>query len=328
LILIGVDSDSAVSDTSVRLVIANLLAVTRETDVVGWYEGNTTAAAMLTELAPQDPHVALAAASRKIANILESSLTEEQRHRVSVSFHIFPDKWVGATTGLPGDRKLYPDLRPQGLGRPWARTVKRIVDVAISMTALIVLSPMFVVIALTIKLTSSGPVLFRQRRIGQHGAPFICLKFRSMYDHNDCTRHRDYVRQLIAGTAPKNAANGNGEAVYKLTADARVTRFGALLRRTSLDELPQLINVLSGEMSLVGPRPPIDYEIEDYEPWHRRRVVEAKPGITGLWQVNGRNRTTFDDMVRLDLRYAQAWTPWLDLRIILRTPTAIAHGAH
>ena len=119
---------------------------------------------------------------------------------------------------------------------------------------------------------------------------------------------------------------GTADGVYKLTNDPRVTRVGRFLRRTSLDELPQFINVLKGEMSLVGPRPPIPYEVDAYQTWHRGRILEAKPGITGLWQVNGRSRLAFDDMVRLDLRYARSWCLWLDIKILLQTPKAVVLG--
>ena len=157
-------------------------------------------------------------------------------------------------------------------------------------------------IAVVIKLESRGPVLFSQRRAGMHGRPFRIYKFRTMTQDGD-----------------------RGEPLRSLH-DPRVTRFGRYLRRTSLDELPQFLNVLKGEMSLVGPRPPIPYELEVYDIWHRRRVLEVKPGITGLWQVNGRSRLRFDDMVRLDLQYARAWSPWLDIKILLRTPRAVLSG--
>jgi lipopolysaccharide/colanic/teichoic acid biosynthesis glycosyltransferase len=152
-----------------------------------------------------------------------------------------------------------------------------------------------------------------------------------MYVDNDDGNHKEYVRKLIAGTAekqPSNAKNGNGTGVYKLTDDARITPIGALLRNSSLDELPQFFNVLMGEMSLVGPRPALPYEVGAYDLWHRRRLLEVKPGITGLWQVNGRNRVTFDEMVRLDLAYARAWSLWLDIKILLCTPRAILEGAY
>jgi len=185
-----------------------------------------------------------------------------------------------------------------------------------------------VMVAVAVKVSSKGPILYRQQRVGQYGKAFTFLKFRSMYANNDSNIHRNYVKELIAGQAQRHAANTNagGEGFYKLTKDKRITPLGVILRRTSLDELPQLFNVLKGEMSLVGPRPPIPYEVAAYKTWHRRRVLEVKPGITGLWQVDGRGRVKFDEMVRLDLRYAKEWSPWLDLKILLRTPRAVIMG--
>ena len=202
------------------------------------------------------------------------------------------------------------------------------IDILGSLSMLAVLSPVFCGIAAAIKLTSRGPVLFRQKRIGEYGTPFTFLKFRSMYVDNDASEHKEYVRELIAGRAVKHptVGNGSGDGVFKLTNDARITAVGAFLRRTSLDELPQLINVLRGEMSFVGPRPPVPYEVEAYATWHRRRLLEARPGITGLWQVHGRSRIGFDDMVRLDLRYARDCSPWLDLKILVQTPSAVIAG--
>lgn len=191
---------------------------------------------------------------------------------------------------------------------------------------LILCMPAFSVIALAIKASSKGPVFFRQQRVGQYGKHFTFLKFRSMHDKNDPSVHREYIAKFIASQAAMQPANGSGEGVFKLTNDSRVTRVGRFLRRTSLDELPQFLNVLKGEMSLVGPRPPIPYELANYQTWHRRRVLEVKPGITGLWQVTGRSRVNFDEMVRLDLRYATSWSPVMDLFILLRTPLAVFKG--
>ena len=148
-----------------------------------------------------------------------------------------------------------------------------------------------------------------------------------MYIDNDASLHREYVLKLIAGDATREPSKANGSGLYKLTNDKRITPVGRFLRRTSLDELPQFVNVLAGDMSLVGPRPPIPYEVASYRTWHRRRVLEVKPGITGLWQVSGRSRVKFDEMVRLDLRYARSWSLWLDLMILIRTPRAVVLGA-
>jgi len=150
-----------------------------------------------------------------------------------------------------------------------------------------------------------------------------------MYTGNDPRIHMEYVKRFIGGNVngtTNGTANGTNGHVYKITKDPRLTVVGSFLRKTSLDELPQFLNVLRGDMSMVGPRPPIPYELENYDIWHRRRLLEVKPGITGLWQVNGRSRLPFDDMVRLDLKYATTWSLWLDLTILVRTPQAVLSG--
>jgi lipopolysaccharide/colanic/teichoic acid biosynthesis glycosyltransferase len=173
--------------------------------------------------------------------------------------------------------------------------------------------------ALTIALTSKGPVLFRQQRLGEGGVPFVFYKFRSMRSEVDDRIHRDYVSNLIDGNLESVNQGKAARPLYKMVADPRVTPIGRIIRRTSIDELPQLLNVLKGEMSLVGPRPPIPYEVERYQPWHLQRILGIKPGITGLWQVQGRSRTCFDDMVRLDLQYIRRCSLALDIKILLKT---------
>ncbi len=185
-------------------------------------------------------------------------------------------------------------------------------------------SPLFLLIAAMVKLKSAGPVFFRQVRLGEMAKPFTILKFRTMYVDVDHALHHQFVTQFIKSSG--QAAEPGNSDLFKLTNDPRITPVGRLLRKTSLDELPQLWNVLRGDMSLVGPRPPLPYEFEQYEPWHRRRVLEAKPGITGLWQVAGRSRTTFDEMVRLDLRYAKTCSLWTDIKILMATPAAVISG--
>jgi lipopolysaccharide/colanic/teichoic acid biosynthesis glycosyltransferase len=265
----------------------------------------------------------------RVGGILRDNLSLEQFSQISISFHFFPDKWDQDSSEGSSNPTLYPDL-PRGhkLAKLFSIT-KRAMDVTGSLMLLAIGSPVLLAVAVAVKLSSRGPILYRQQRIGQYGKPFTFLKFRSMYVNNDPTEHKNYVLKLIAGQAQRHPGNGNGDCagVYKLTQDVRITRVGGFLRRTSLDELPQLINVLRGEMSLVGPRPAIPYEVAAYQTWHRRRLLEVKPGITGLWQVNGRNRIGFDEMVRLDLRYAREWSPWLDLKILFRTPRAVVAGA-
>jgi lipopolysaccharide/colanic/teichoic acid biosynthesis glycosyltransferase len=195
-------------------------------------------------------------------------------------------------------------------------------DVSLSAAALLLFSPVFLGIAAAIKWTSDGPVFFKQERLGCNGKNFTFLKFRSMYKDNDPAKHRDYIVKYIS--EQQNAAVEPG--VFKLKDDLRITPVGRRLRKMSLDELPQLVNVLKGDMSLVGPRPPIPYECDLYDIWHRRRLLSCKPGITGLWQVMGRSRTTFDDMVRLDLKYINEWSLGLDLKILLKTPGAVFGG--
>jgi lipopolysaccharide/colanic/teichoic acid biosynthesis glycosyltransferase len=197
-------------------------------------------------------------------------------------------------------------------------------DIAGSLAELVVLAPLMLLIAALVNAASNGPAVFRQKRVGQYGREFTFLKFRSMYA--DCSDgiHQAYVTALIAGKQP--AEPTAREAPYKLTNDPRITPLGRFLRKTSLDELPQFLNVLAGDMSLVGPRPPVPYEFRAYDLWHRRRLLSVKPGITGLWQVHGRSKVTFDEMVRLDLKYAESWSPWLDLKILLKTPKAVLSG--
>src|SRR5271154_756636 len=309
-------------------ILSVLPSSIRETDIIGWYKDRATVGVMFTGLACRDKSSILSVILSKVSTTLRDQLTFEQFNQVSISFHFFPDDWDHENSGRPSDAALYPDLSTRDSERRPLLGIKRVMDIAGSSLALIFCAPVFVAITIAIKVSSKGPVLFRQQRVGQHGQCFTFLKFRSMYCNNDASAHKEYVKKLIAGQATREPSNGNGDGVYKLTSDKRITRVGKFLRRTSLDELPQFVNVLKGDMSLVGPRPAIPYEVAAYQTWHRRRVLEVKPGITGLWQVNGRNRIKFDEMVRLDLQYAKSWSPWLDFKILFRTPLAVLRGAY
>ncbi len=205
------------------------------------------------------------------------------------------------------------------------RVSKRVFDVMIASLTLIILSPLLLLIAVLIELDSPGPALYRQERIGEGGRPFTMLKFRSMHQGADAGVHRTYVTELIRCNLTPEQVEAQGRAGLKQCSDARVTRVGRVIRRASLDELPQLFNVLRGEMSLVGPRPPLAYEVAVYKDWHRRRL-QAIPGITGLWQVDGRNQISFDDMVRLDIAYIEHQSLGYDILILLRTPWAMLMG--
>jgi len=204
---------------------------------------------------------------------------------------------------------------------------KRLFDIVFSAILLVVLAPLMALIALAIRLDSPGPVIFRQKRVlggqltdGLHPERhvFEFWKFRSMYHNADEKLHQQHMAQLINN----HNAQGAAPKMHKLAHDPRVTRVGRWLRKTSLDELPQLVNILRGEMSFVGPRPPIPYEVIEYKPWHLRRLAVAQ-GLTGLWQVKGRNDLSFDEMVQLDIEYVRRRSLWLDLKILLATLPAI-----
>jgi lipopolysaccharide/colanic/teichoic acid biosynthesis glycosyltransferase len=301
---------------------AVLMTLTRDTDVVGWYRDHAVLAVLYTEIGESVEEAVLSIRS-KAEEAISGRLPRTQRKTMRISVHVYPAK--DETSGTLCDLALYPDVQQRMDRKKPANCVKRAVDVIGSLLALILLSPILLGIALAVKLTSKGPVFFRQERVGQYFERFTFLKFRSMYVNCDSKIHREYVTGLIAGAGKKHTdAKGNG--VFKITDDPRITSVGRFLRRSSLDELPQFFNVLMGHMSLVGPRPPLAYEVKSYDFWHRRRLFEAKPGITGLWQVSGRCRLSFDDMVRLDLEYARRTSFLLDLEILLRTPFAVLSG--
>src|SRR5215472_1157288 len=310
--------------TSARLT-QTVCGITRETDIVGWYLQNTLIGIIGTEVGQASSQEIRQVMSEKFRKAFSAVLGPERASLVFVSFHFFPEDRESGNSNDSGNIALYPDLCRKAPSQRLALGAKRLMDVFGSACALILLSPLFLLIAVAIKLTSKGPVLFRQDRLGQYGKRFRVLKFRSMRTNCDSKIHEEYVRQFIAGQLKTGVTIG-AKQVFKLQQDPRITRVGAFLRKTSLDELPQFWNVLTGAMSLVGPRPPLEYEFKAYEVWHRRRVLEIKPGITGLWQVQGRSKTTFDDMVRMDLNYACKWSIWLDLKILLRTPAAVLSG--
>ena len=203
------------------------------------------------------------------------------------------------------------------------RLAKRMLDLGTALAGLLVISPILLLVAVALKVESRGPILFRQQRLGLGGRPFTCYKFRSMHLGAGQEGHRDHVRILIRRESPPDPTSA--AAWSPIPSDPRVTRLGAFLRRSHLDELPQLINIVRGEMSLVGPRPPIPYEVEVYEAWHLRRLAVI-PGLTGLWQATGWGRLSFDEGVRLDIAYIDRRSFWLDVGLILRTIWQIVTG--
>jgi lipopolysaccharide/colanic/teichoic acid biosynthesis glycosyltransferase len=306
------------------VVISTLTSSTRDIDLKGWYKFEHTLGVLFTEFGEADIEVAKEKILNNVNNALSANLTTEEFRTLSIACHIFPEDVDKSSSNYRSNLKLYPDILTGRRAKTISLSLKRMVDIAGSVVGLILCSPVFLVIAASVKLTSKGPVLFKQKRVGQFGKQFVFLKFRSMRVNNDPAIHKAYIKKLITEEAP-DAKTSNGP-VYKIKNDPRITRVGKFLRKTSLDELPQLLNVLKGDMSLVGPRPPIPYELECYQLWHRRRILEMKPGLTGLWQVHGRSRTTFDEMVRLDLRYTKEWSLWLDFRLILLTPYVALAG--
>jgi len=332
-VLMLVDVKTAISDGQKNRTLAKvtnaLLSVTRETDIVGWYLEDHLIGVIGTEVGTAKPKTVQSRMLEKVRAAFIEALTPEKVSQITVSFHFFPEEWEENGADHSANITLYPDLSRKQESRKFALGVKRSMDVIGSAAALVLFSPVFGAVALAIKLTSKGPVLFKQERLGQYGKKFTVLKFRSMYTDCDAKIHEEYVSQFIAGQV-KGTANDGEKPLFKIQEDPRVTPVGHFLRKTSIDEFPQFWNVLVGNMSLVGPRPPVAYEYKAYDLWHRRRVLEIKPGITGLWQVEGRSRTRFDEMVRLDLKYARGWSIWLDIKILLQTPGAVltGEGAH
>jgi len=246
---------------------------------------------------------------------------------LSVHVHVIPDFFALSFPSATLDG--FGGIPVIDLGRPgiygWLRVYKRVFDTAVASLILALLSPLFFLIALLIKLESPGPVIYKQQRIGENGQPFSFLKFRSMRAGADAKAHQAHVARLIEQNLNPEDLEESGPGSLKMEDDPRITRVGKFIRKTSLDELPQFINVIEGDMSLVGPRPPIPYEVELYQEWHKRRF-EALPGITGWWQVKGRNRVSFDEMIRMDIHYIENMSLWLDIKILLMTPWAAISG--
>jgi lipopolysaccharide/colanic/teichoic acid biosynthesis glycosyltransferase len=311
-------------------VLEALSRYTRDTDAKGWYKQDSVIGVIFTELgAGADGRSTAQALLTKVTKVIWNAVGVEDTAEFRLSFRVFPED-LDQNDAVPEcGPELHEDLfQPVPRQAGW-RLAKRSMDVAGSLAAMLIGMPLFLAITVAIKATSRGPVLFRQQRVGQNGRKFIFYKFRSMYCNTDHKIHLEFVQKFIADT--KESSQASEERVpYKITQDPRVTRVGRFLRKTSLDELPQFLNVLEGDMSLVGPRPPLPYEVECYDAWHKARLLAAKPGITGLWQVNGRSRVKFDEMVRMDLQYAKSWSLWLDLKILVQTPYAVfsGHGAH
>lgn len=293
-------------------LLSLILGAKRETDLVCMFEPGTFALLLLdTDRAGTDGFL------RKLAR-------REPDLPFSTTSGTYPDELFRAIEGLRPDlhefREIVVDEAP---GPVPTYPLKRLLDVAGAVVGLVFALPIMLVTALAINLTSPGPVIFRQTRLGAKGRPFAFYKFRSMHCDNDDRIHRQFVTSLIQGEHDTINQGDEKQPRYKLKKDPRITRVGRFIRMTSIDELPQLWNVLKGDMSLVGPRPPLAYEVECYQSWHLRRVLDLRPGITGPWQVYGRSRTSFDEMVRLDLGYLRKVSLAYDLKLIAATAKAV-----
>lgn len=314
LVLVSCDGFDQEQRAAIAEVSAQALSrCIRETDVLGWYEERRVLGLLMMDIGAS-PEASIEVIVEKIYKELSQTFGSEVYCRLGLVVRVYPENGT--------EEIFYPDLTKQSDTTSWDNNLKRCIDVVGSLTAICIFFPLFVIIAVLVKCTSEGPMLFCTKRVGRYGKEFCFYKFRTMIANNDPDIHHRFVKRLISGETGLAADGG----FYKLRDDPRVTPVGRILRKTSLDELPQFFNVLFNDMSLVGPRPPLPYEYCNYRAWHRRRVLELKPGITGLWQVRGRSRTTFDEMVRMDIQYSLCRTIWSDLKIILLTPGAMFSG--
>jgi len=326
MLLIGVHERRRGNTPALFAGIANALsAIKSDIDILGWFERKT----IMGLIVPEIDTANLASTCERLESEFQKEITKrfegDLTERLLIRLRVYPEpRHLGEEELQAVDPFLYPELHAHQERIAKFQVLKRGMDILGSLVLLLLLSPLLLAIAGLVKLSSRGPVLFRQVRIGQMLKPFMICKFRTMYADSDHGIHHNYVSWFISSSGKGQDKEKN--TFFKLTNDPRITPIGRFLRKMSLDELPQLWNVLRGEMSLVGPRPPLWYEVQQYKPWHRHRVLEAKPGITGLWQVTGRSRTTFDEMVRLDLRYARGQSLWTDFKILLATPAAVIKG--
>jgi lipopolysaccharide/colanic/teichoic acid biosynthesis glycosyltransferase len=324
LMLIDISKVAANGQSSFIRKLSNVLEISsRDIDIKGWYKNKKILGIIFTESQKGCWKILVT----KIKTNISDMLKPEIANAIEISWIDFPQEHDNQIHSEgKSDVDLYKSQDLETISNKTGVFAKRSVDLIGSIFGILLFSPVFIIISVLIKLTSKGPVLFRQERAGKGGKTFSFLKFRSMYVNNDATIHKDFVTDFIKGNI-KESADGQ-KPVFKIKNDPRITPIGRFLRKTSLDEIPQFINVLMGHMSLVGPRPSIPYEVEQYDLWHRRRVLEVKPGITGLWQVEGRSSLTFDNMVRLDIQYIKKSSFFLDMKLLIKTPFMLIKGAY
>lgn len=312
--------------SNLKKLAQSLATVTRDTDIKGWHESKHSLGIIFTEITKEGKDIII----QKIKECIESKLQPEISSNINISCFWYPFESEDEKKDYGYYEIFYPDPALKSAKNKIDSFAKRSLDIAGSLFGLFIFFPVFLFASVLIKLTSKGPVFFRQERVGKGGKHFRIYKFRTMRAiNNDTKQHQEFMKQFIHGQAD-GMTDGAGNKVFKMTNDSRITKIGNFLRKTSLDEVPQFINVLIGDMSLVGPRPPIPYEVAEYDLWHRRRVLEVKPGITGYWQVEGRSKTNFDNMVRMDIRYIASQSFLFDLKVIVKTPIVLltAKGAY
>lgn len=315
LVVVSSAPTSGVSPEDLYDLSKALQPLIRETDQLGWYAPNAIAI-LLPDTGEEG--------ARDCAMRIEQLAA---RRRFSIETLTYPQaSLVAGDDPKQTPLLLSPQIEPEAPRfTRGSLLLKRALDVFGAVVGIVMLSPVMLAVAIAVKATSKGPIIFKQIRLGKGGKPFVFLKFRSMKADADQSVHRAHVEGLIKARQPEGAGEHKA-AWFKMNADPRITPFGRFIRKTSLDELPQLFNVLRGDMSLVGPRPPIPYETESYSAWHLRRILEVKPGVTGLWQAEARGASSFDDMVRLDLQYSRNWSLGLDLKILLKTVKVVFQG--
>jgi lipopolysaccharide/colanic/teichoic acid biosynthesis glycosyltransferase len=328
LVVIGLNSFSKTAERReiIKDITKVLSSTTRDIDMKGWYKHNESIGIIFNEISTNSFQADRQYTLNKVWGNLTEYLGLARFDKLELSYQIFPGDFVTLSKVKPGDLlDQHLNLFVPPPAKKVAFAFKRMVDIIGSLCALILFAPVFLLVAALIKLNSTGSVFFKQERVGLYGKKFMFLKFRSMYANNDPSIHKEFVRNLIQGNKTDHiqSVGAQQNKSFKIKEDPRVTSIGRFLRKTSIDELPQFFNVLMGDMSLVGPRPPIPYECEDYDIWHRSRVLDMKPGITGLWQVDGRSATSFDDMVRMDIKYIREWSLLLDMKIIIKTPLVV-----
>ena len=310
---------------TIKDVISEIFSVTRETDIKGWVRSEEVLGIIFLEYDNESDEII----SKKINDSLKELLDPSEYSLISVNSIKFPeDISINGEIDFKKWIQIYNDTAFLRSQEKFPALCKRCIDIAGSLLCILLFSPVFIIASVLIKCTSKGAVFFKQTRMGENGRQFTMLKFRTMEENNNESIHKQFIQEFIHSSS--NSDDDDTDRTYKIIDDPRVTKIGKWLRKTSMDEIPQFFNVLLGDMSIVGPRPAIPYEVEEYDIWHKRRMIGVKPGITGFWQVNGRSRTDFNNMVRMDIQYTNHWTPVMDLFLILKTPFSLlsAKGAY